>query len=289
LQARIVAAHGRLFIAENVSGNVFRCIARGRKNEAVCGDEVEISVTGPDDAVMDRILPRRTLFRRADRFRTKTIAANASLLLVVVAPVPSFSMELVQRFILAAENQGMRAMIVLNKNDLPQHQAALERIKPLAAIGYPVLSLCAMNGAAEIKQAIEGEQALMVGQSGMGKSTIINALVPDAVARTAEISVFLDSGRHTTSYTRQYRLDERTTLVDSPGVQEFGLAYMDQAALESGFPEFRPFLGKCRFRNCRHVNEPGCAIAVAVNTGEIAQARLDLYRNLMSETDAARL
>src|SRR5690606_907192 len=141
-------------------------------------------------------------------------------------------------------------------------------IEPFTRLGYPVLELSALAGVAPLAERLAGERSILVGQSGMGKSTIINALVPDARAATAEISTVLDSGKHTTTYARLYDFNGGW-IIDSPGMQAFGLAHIDNEQLLHAFPEFRPFLGQCRFRDCRHDAEPGCALREAVERGDI--------------------
>jgi ribosome biogenesis GTPase len=284
-----VAAHGRLFIVERPEGDRIKCVTRGKKGNAVCGDEVEFSATSPGEGVIERVSPRTSLFYRSDQFHTKAIAANVSLVVVVAAPVPSFSMELIQHCLIAAESQDLQVLIVLNKADLPEHAKAMKRLQPMVELGYPLLSISAKSDVAQLRRAIEGHISLLVGQSGMGKSTLLNALVPNVQARTREISESLDSGKHTTTHSELYRLDSKTSLIDSPGLQEFALAHLDQPALEHAFIEFRPFLGKCRFRNCRHTAEPDCALSEAVAGKLIAQERLNLFRQLLSEFQPNRL
>lgn len=252
---------------------------RGRHLQVVCGDRVEIQRAG-DGGVIERVLPRATLLYRADAFRTKAIAANATQLAVVVAARPSFSPELIQRCILAAEDQGMASLIVLNKADLPETAIAQAHLEVLTRIGYRVVLLSALNDATPLLQHLHGHTTLLIGQSGMGKSTLVNALCPHADAATGEYSEALDSGRHTTTHTRLHRLDATTALIDSPGLQEFALQQLDEDALARAFVEFRPYLGECRFRDCHHSGEPGCRVAEAAAAGEIDPARLKLYQTL---------
>ena len=277
-QGRVIAAFSRRFIVETADGPL-PCLVKGRHLRVVCGDRVVFRTDGKSGVIED-ILPRTNLFHRSDAFRSKPIAANVTQIAVVVAARPSFSLELVQRCILAAEAAGVASLLVLNKTDLPETALARERLKLLTRLGYPLVELSAHSDVAPLLPALRGHTTLMIGQSGMGKSTIINALVPDAAANTAEYSEALDTGRHTTTHTRLYPLSDDTLLIDSPGLQEFALQHVDADALAHAFVEFRPYLGQCRFRDCKHMNEPGCRIIEAVAAGEIDPKRLELFRML---------
>ena len=164
--------------------------------------------------------------------------------------------------------------------------SARSLIEPFARLGYPVLELSALAGVAPLAEQLTGQRSILVGQSGMGKSTIINTLLPDARAATAEISTALDSGKHTTTYARMYAFGDGW-IIDSPGMQAFGLAHIDDEQLLHAFIEFRPLLGQCRFRDCRHDADPGCALREAVERGEIDPLRFAHYHTLRSETAAA--
>ena len=278
LTGQVVAAFSRRFIVATADG-LLPCQVKGRHLRVVCGDQVEIQRDG-DNGVIKSVLPRTSLLYRSDAFKTKAIAANVTQLAVVVAPRPSFSMELVQRCILAAEDQDIPSLLILNKTDLPETPRALERLQLLTRIGYPQVSLSALNDIAPLLPALHGHTTLLIGQSGMGKSTLINGLFPDAAVLTADYSEALDSGRHTTTHTRLHRLDADTAIVDSPGLQEFALQHLDVNALAHAFVEFRPFLGQCRFRDCIHETEPGCRLQEAAATGEIEPKRLLLFQTL---------
>jgi len=277
----IVSAHGRQYLVELADGSTRLCFPRGKKSDLACGDHVQIAATGD---VIEKVDARRSLLYRSNEFRQKLIAANVTQILIVVATEPSFSDELVTRCLVAADSQEIKPLIVLNKCDLAERlPAAREALAPYRALGYDVIELSAKAGAEALRPHLRGHTSVLVGQSGMGKSTLLNALVPDAGAATREISEALDSGKHTTTHARLYHLDPESHLIDSPGLQEFGLHHLDLQELEAAFPEFRPLLGQCRFRDCRHDREPDCALTAALQRGEITSRRFATYRALRNE------
>ena len=280
LRGLIVAAYGRHYLAELPGGEILECVPRGKKSDVACGDTVEIVRTSADQAVIDSIVPRSTLLYRSDAFKQKIIAANVTQIIVVVATEPSFNDELLARCLIAAHDQKLDTLIVLNKCDLPQIAAARAQLAPYGKIGYRVLELSAKQDVAPLLPYLQGHTSVLVGQSGMGKSTLINALIPDALAATREISTVLDSGKHTTTHARLYHLNANSNLIDCPGVQLFGLHHLDFAAIERSFPEFLPFLGQCRFANCSHSHEPDCAIRKATDEGKIDLRRLKLFQQI---------
>lgn len=284
LEGIIVAAHGRQYRVEFANGETLLCFPRGKKSDVACGDHVTVLRSGDTQGVIDKIAPRSTLLYRSNDFRQKLIAANVTQIVVVVATEPSFSDELVTRCLIAAESQDMRAVIVLNKCDLKERLAhSVKALAPYQKLGYPVVQLCAHEGAEPLRAHLKGQTSVLVGQSGMGKSTLTNALIPGANAPTREISTALDSGKHTTTHATLYRLDADSILIDSPGLQEFGLAHLSREAIEHAFPELRALLGKCRFRNCRHDREPDCAVHAAVNSGDFDPRRYAAFRSLRGE------
>lgn len=284
----VVAAHGRHYEIALDDGRAITCFPRGKKSVHACGDRVAVEPTGGEQGIIVSTAPRSSLLYRSDAYRQKVIAANAGQVVLVTATEPGFSAALVSRCLAAAEHQQMRAIIVLNKADLAARlPEARERLRPFAAAGYPVLELSARLDAAPLVPLLAGRVTVFAGQSGMGKSTLINALVPGAGAATREISAALDSGRHTTTVTRLYRLDADTALIDSPGMQEFGLAHLLLGELEQTFVEFRPLLGHCRFRDCRHESEPDCALRRAVAEGSLDERRLAHFLDIVAELDAA--
>ncbi|HXF67927.1 MAG TPA: ribosome small subunit-dependent GTPase A [Burkholderiales bacterium] len=283
LSGRIVGSFGRRYRVELEDGTALDCVTRGKRGDLACGDRVGVAPAGPGQGVIETVAPRTSLLYRSERTRRKLIAANATQIVVVVAPVPTFYEDLVNRCLAAAEHEAMAALIALNKTDLPEAQAAMRALELYRGLGYRVVPLCAKRDVSPLLPHLAGQTSVLVGQSGMGKSTIINALVPQAAARVAEVSAALDSGRHTTTSTRLYRLDGGGCIIDSPGLQEFGLNHLDARALAYAFVEFRPYLGGCRFRDCRHLAEPGCALAAACAQGKISERRLASYRALAGE------
>ncbi|TXH00808.1 MAG: ribosome small subunit-dependent GTPase A [Rhodocyclaceae bacterium] len=282
MEGRVVAAHGRQYIVELADGSLLPCFPRGKKSEIACGDRVEIKRSSDDQGVVEAILPRTSLLYRSNEIRQKLIAANVDQLIIVVATEPGFSDELVTRALLAAESEEIQALILLNKADLSERlPEARERVAVFSRLGYPVVELSARNHAEDLRPWLAGKTSVLVGQSGMGKSTLVNALIPEAGAATREISQALDSGKHTTTHATLYHVTPDSHLIDSPGLQEFGLGHLDRQEIEHAFREFLPYLGQCRFRDCRHDREPDCVLRAAVDAGNIEKSRFAVYHRLM--------
>lgn len=286
VQGQVIAAYSRRFIVEVPQHGPIPCQVQGRQLRIVCGDVVNL-VLDRSQGVIDSMEPRYSLLYRSDQFRSKPIAANVTQIAVVVAPRPSFSMELVQRCIVAAEAEGIASLLIVNKIDLPESGEALTRLRSLEQLGYPIVALRAETDASPILPFLEKHTTLLIGQSGMGKSTLVNALVPGADIATAAFSEALDSGKHTTTHTHLYRVGENAALIDSPGLQEFALQHVLPEQLAQAFVEFRSYLGQCRFRDCRHQSEPGCSILEAAQDGLIAPERMKLFRLLQREYKSA--
>lgn len=289
----VVGAHGRHALIETPEGRRVRCHPRGKKSEVVVGDRVLWQASG-DEGVIERVEPRRNLLFRQDEWRTKSFAANLDQLLVLVAVEPPFAEAQLARALIAAQAAGIPVFIGLNKIDLPDAAAARERLAPYRAMGIEVLEL-ALKAEPEAARAtldarLAGRTTLLLGPSGMGKSTLINRFVPEAAAQVGEISLALNAGRHTTTTTTWYWLDDgrRGALIDSPGFQQFGLRQIEAAQLASLMPDLAATLGRCRFYNCTHRHEPGCGVREAGARGEISASRLRIYDELYGELTQTR-
>jgi ribosome biogenesis GTPase len=286
----VIAAHGRHYLIEvGDSAERLHCVTRGKKSDVAVGDTVDLKRTSNDQGVIEAIRERQTLLYRSDQYKSKLLAANLTKLFVVIATEPSFSDDLVSRSLVAANAACIEAHLILNKIDVDASlPKARERAGRYAALGYPVheISVKTAPDAARALLAplLTGQSSILIGQSGMGKSSLINLLVPDADIATREISAALDTGKHTTTFTRLYALAEGGNIIDSPGFQEFGLHHLSEGMLERAFPEFNEHLGQCRFYNCHHVSEPGCAILAGVESGAISRMRHGLYLQLRHES-----
>jgi ribosome biogenesis GTPase len=291
--ATVLAAHGRQFFLRTDDDGERIAVTRGRRGDVVAGDRVAWSELGAGQAVIDAVLPRANLLRRSDARREKALAANLDQAAVVVSGEPPFSEELLLRVLIAAEREGIAVRLLATKADVPGAMAAIEaRLAVHEALGYAVERIAA-KAAPQVARArlmplLAGRTTLLLGQSGMGKSTLVNLLVPGAALATQAISEALQTGRHTTTFTRAFALEGGGWLIDSPGFQVFGLAHLSPTEIEHGMREFRPLLGTCRFHNCSHRHEPGCAIRAAVYDGRIDTRRHLLYVQLRDEVDPPR-
>ena len=289
----VVAGHGRHYIVETSEGVRLTCHPRGKGRgktggDGVVGDRVRWQPTG-DEGVIEHVEPRRNLLFRQDEWKTKSFAANIDRLLVLVAAQPVFSESQLARALIAAESAGIDARIVLNKADLPGIAAARDRLAPYTAMGVEVIEVALKAQPEQARAALDpllaGGATLVLGPSGAGKSTLINLLVPDAKAQVGEVSLALNSGRHTTTTTQWYWLapNREAALIDSPGFQEFGLRQIDAQQLPALMPDLREPAKACRFYNCTHLQEPGCGVRAALADGRIDASRYRIYTEILAE------
>ncbi len=282
----VIANYGKSLLVRDDRGGLLRCVARRNVGRLVCGDRVGWEPAGDGTGIIRRREPRATVLERSDGDnRTRPLAANLDRIAVVAAAQPLPDPYLIDKYTVAAELVGVQPLLVVNKSDLldAARQAQLqERLAGFDAIGYRVLYTSARQGTgmAELREALAGHTGILVGQSGVGKSSLIKQLLPDLDIAIGRLSEASGQGRHTTTVTTLYEVPGDGRLIDSPGVRDFHLGRVAAAELERGFREFRGYPGQCRFHNCRHLREPGCAVAAAAAHGRINPRRLDSYRQL---------
>ena len=292
--ARVLVSYGNTGVVELPDGRQLECRFRRSVGRPYCGDRVRLAEADQGAAMVDEILPRDNEFMRAGpNGRKQTIAANLDQVAIVVAPVPEPSRDLLERYLVAVHSLRTRPLIVLNKAErmadaaLADH-SPLHRLGAYEALGYTVLRTSCKGppGIETLPPALQAKTSILVGQSGVGKSSLVNALLPDLDLQTGELSRVTGKGTHTTTTTIMYRLPCGGRLIDSPGVWEYGLWPMSGEELAAGFVEFRPHAGRCRFNDCRHAGEPGCAIREAVEAGDILTWRYESYRRLLQQAGA---
>lgn len=298
LRGLIVENHGRHFWVETDEGQRVLCHSRGKKSQGVVGDRVQW-LASRDEGTIETIEPRRNLFFRRDELRTKSFASNLDQVLILIAAEPAFSSNQLSRALIAAEAAQITPVVILNKRDLAvPFQRAWEWLAPYRNMGYQVLPVSlrlpdpAQDGM--LSELLTGRTTLVLGPSGAGKSTLINLFAPDALAQTGELSSALRTGKHTTTSTSWYWVGEgRTTaLIDSPGFQEFGLHHIDPMRLARYMPDLAIHADHCKFYNCTHLHEPGCAVIAALGTHDAADGvspdRYRIYQELFAELSTSR-
>ena len=290
LPARVIESFGRRVTVTTTDGATLPAELFGKRLTCVCGDEVTIrppSRTSGDVAKIVTVVPRRTTFARTDsRGRTEPLAANLSLLAVIVAPEPAPDPYITDRYLAGAALAGITGIVVVNKSDLPsaadaQFQALMREYE---TAGYEAIHLSARTAetVAPLKTRLAGTVAMFVGQSGMGKSTLTNALAPESLRPTRTISEATGEGRHTTVSTALFRIPGSGELIDSPGVRDYAPPPVEDSQVQFGWPEILALAPQCRFNNCMHKGEPGCAIRKAVEEGVIAESRYRSYLDMLN-------
>lgn len=294
-EGRVTASHGRHFAVTTDAGDVLEAHRRGKRSDVVIGDLVRCSPPVSGVAAIEEVLPRSSLLMRSDERREKPLAANADQVCVVFASRPTFNVRFLWRAVIAADAAGLGVLLVRNKTDLAEGAGLAEKAAAfLESLGVPALRISAEKAPQEARAALverlSGHRTLLVGQSGMGKSTILNLLISRARAKTQAFSEALDLGRQTTTSSHWYEAKEdgwQGAVIDSPGFQEFGLAHLSEGAVLRAMPDIARCIGGCRFFNCRHLHEPGCSVKKAVEEGRIDPERYAFYCSLLEELDAA--
>ncbi len=289
----VVAHYGTQVAIESAAGESQRCHLRANLQGLVTGDRV-VWCNGDPLGVVVAQHERRSVLSRPDPYgKLKPVAANIDQIMLVVAPVPQPHANLIDRYLVAAEAMGIEPVILLNKMDLlasdPNLKKSLDELLAIyPTLGYRVLRTsiedCELT---ELHRALHERTSVFVGQSGVGKSSLVNVLLPDADIRVAPLSEATQKGTHTTTTAQLLHLTCGGTLIDSPGIREFGLWHMSKEQVERGFREFIPLLGTCKFRDCQHDHEPGCAILKAAGSGAISARRLKSYRNIVTSLEGA--
>jgi ribosome biogenesis GTPase len=291
-EGRVVSSHGRDAVVEDAAQRRIHCRLHGRRLSVVCGDKVRWIAADTEGAagLITEVGPRRTeLARMNTRGKSEVVAANLTQLVSVIAPLPAPDLGLCDRYLAAAEWAGLKACVVANKSDLSEARTLLgAALDGYATLGYPVIwtSKRAPGGALELALRLKDEISVLVGQSGVGKSSLINLLVPGVEATVQEISRAAETGKHTTSVTSLYQLPSGGDLIDSPGVRDFAAPLPQPRGIASGFREIARIAANCRFKDCMHLREPGCAVTAATNAGEIPARRIASYRQLVSQAEA---
>ena len=297
---RIIANYGHQFLGllesartDDAQPQWIQLVARGKRQGYAVGDWVKASLsTDNTQGAIEGIHLRDNLFYRSEFNKQKNLASNIDQVAIICATEPSFSDELLGRALICAHVADIEVLIVLNKADVSELlPLARERLRLYAKLGYRVIEVSAnqpdgLNS--ELIPALKGKTTLLMGQSGMGKSSLINALIPDANLRTREISSVLNTGKHTTTFSRLFDCDlngQASQIIDSPGFEQFGMAQFSVSQIQHAMPEFVPYLGTCKFHNCTHVHEPACTILDAVARGEIAEFRHEFYLRLLQQLD----
>jgi ribosome biogenesis GTPase len=280
--AEVTAAFGRHLLVRTGTTEL-RARPAGRRLSIVCGDSVRCEVDrAHDEVLIVEVLPRRTLLARANlRGESEPVVANITQLVVVVAPLPEPDFFIVDRYLCAATAAGVKGAVAINKSDLEANKLTPEEIDAYTSAGYTRVTCSAKdgNGLSELRALLAGSVSVLVGQSGVGKSSLVNALLPQSQIETGGL-MREEEGRHTTTASRAYELESGGSLIDSPGVRDFAPAIEQLDSQTLGFPEVDRLASACRFQDCKHMHEPACAVMAAVEAGELLARRYESYRRL---------
>jgi len=280
LQGLVITRYGQRQLVESNNGDLFQATGRQNIGLSVAGDRVLFQKVEGDEGVVTAVYPRKTELKRQDRL----IAANIDQLWLVVAIEPHYQFELIDRYLIMAENSNLPINIIVNKIELSNNDNQLSNdFSHYIDLGYDVHFLSVKNktNLEKLKKSLVDRSHIFLGQSGVGKSSLINSLIPDLDLRVNEISTKSKLGKHTTTNTTIYHIPSGGDLIDSPGIREFQLDDLTEKQIVNGFREFKSLIGKCRFRNCQHINEPNCAIKKAIESGNINSSRYESYLNIL--------
>ncbi|KAF3977912.1 MAG: ribosome small subunit-dependent GTPase A [Methylococcales symbiont of Iophon sp. n. MRB-2018] len=282
LQQGLVISHLGQGIAVESSEKIYLCQTRRKLETVTVGDQVMISKTSSDQGRIEQLLPRRSLLQRPSRNnKTRPVAANIDKVYIVFAVEPACDFLLIDQYLAICENKNIAAVLVFNKVDLQSEQIE-NQLQPYQSLSYPIhrVSASENSGITELKIALNNYTNIFTGQSGVGKSSLTNVLIPDKQLKTNTVSKITKHGRHTTTAATLYHLPEGGDLIDSPGVAIFGLADLTEKQLAWGYREFQPLLEQCKFNDCRHVQDMGCAVRLAAETGDISTLRYQRFLKL---------
>ena len=284
----VIARYGKRALIEDDAGQRQQCHLRANTDSLVAGDKVVWTESDGAGVVLARRDRQSVLSRPDPRGNLRPVAANIDLMLIVIAPKPEAHANLIDRYLVAAESEGIDAALVLNKADLLSDNDPLNTLlASYETLGYPTVHTGINDPHADaLTPVIRGKTLVLVGQSGVGKSSLVQRLLPDIDIRIGALSEAIDKGKHTTTAAELYHLPAGGQLIDSPGIREFHLHHLPAAHIAFGFKEFLPFLGSCKFRDCQHDHETDCAILNALEQGAISQERFESYRQIVAMAES---
>lgn len=283
LQSGLVISHLGKGIAVEVNGTIILCQTRRKLETVSAGDRVKVAIVAKDQGRIEELLPRHSLLERPNKGnKTRPVAANIDQIFVVFANEPYCDFLLIDQYLAICENRNINALLIYNKSDLAKVGNIEKELEGYLSLGYDLFRVSAKQqaGLDLLKQALSNKISIFSGQSGVGKSSLTNALIPDKDLKTNTVSAITRHGRHTTTAATLYHLPESGDLIDSPGVAIFGLAGLSEQQLAYGYREFQPYIEHCKFNNCRHVKDKGCAVRGAVEAGTISATRYQRFLKL---------